>query len=437
MSGQAVSLVGTWMQIVAQSWLVLELTGSGTAIGVVVALQSLPVLLLGPYGGVIADRVDKRKLMIVLQSLMGVQALTLGILTVTHSATLWEVYVLAILLGLNNTFENPTRQTFVLELVGPTDLRNAISLNTIAVNVARAIGPAVAGIIIAVGGIGFCFLLNALSFIAVVVSLMRLNLSALEPTTPAPRAKGQLREGFTYVRRTPAIAVPLMMMALIGCLAYEFQVTLPIVASTVFNGGPRTFGFMSGAMGIGAIAGGLWVAARGKTGIRPLIFSSANFGLWITVAALAPVLWVELIALACVGAASVGVLSKGNSTLQLASDPMMRGRVMALWAVAFLGSTPIGGPIAGAVGQQFGGRAALMLGAAACFAAAGLGFVARRRILRTRAELGRSESAGQPAPEGVELVGAPQEVGDEIRGVFAATAGQDTVAVSAGNRRVE
>ncbi len=194
---------------------------------------------------------------------------------------------------------------------------------------------------------------------------------------------------------------------------------------------------MTAAMGIGAIAGGLWVAARGKTGIRPLIFSSTNFGLWITVAAFAPALWVELIALACVGAASVGVLSKGNSTLQLASDPMMRGRVMALWAVAFLGSTPIGGPIAGAIGQHFGGRAALMLGAAACFAAAILGLVARRRILRSRAESARLDSAGQPAAEGVELVGTPEEVGDQLGSVLTATAGQDAVAVTARDRGVE
>jgi MFS family permease len=192
-SGQAISLIGTWMQSVAQSWLVLQLTGSGTALGLVVALQTLPVLLLGPYGGVVADRVDKRRLMIVLQSMMGLLALVLGLLTVTHLVTLWQVYLLAFLLGLNNCFENPARQSFVLEMVGPAHLRNAVSLNSTMVNAARAIGPAVAGIIIAVGGLGVCFLLNAVSFVAVVTSLLRLDVAALQPSPPAARRRGQLR----------------------------------------------------------------------------------------------------------------------------------------------------------------------------------------------------------------------------------------------------
>jgi MFS family permease len=378
--GQAISLVGTWMQTVAQSWLVLELTDSGTALGLVVALQTLPVLVLGPYGGVIADRVDKRRLMIALQSTMGVLALVLGLLTVTHVVTLWEVYLLAVLLGLNNCFENPIRQTFVLEMVGPKYLRNAVSLNSTLVNAARAIGPACAGIIIAVGGIGICFLLNALSFVAVVVSLLRLDVAELMPSPPARRSPGQLREGLRYVARTPTLGVPLLMMALVGCLAYEFQVVLPVVASGTFHGGAQTYGFMTAAMGAGAVVGGLWVAARGRTGVRALVVSSTVFGVLIAVAAAAPALWLELIALAGVGAASVGFLSKGNSTLQLNADPSMRGRVMALWSVAFLGSTPIGGPIAGAIAEYFGGRAALVLGAIACLIAAAFGAAVLRRI---------------------------------------------------------
>ncbi|HZZ96287.1 MAG TPA: MFS transporter [Jatrophihabitantaceae bacterium] len=379
-AGQAVSLIGTWMQTVAQSWLVLELTDSGTALGLVVALQTLPVLVLGPYGGVVADRVDKRRLMIALQSMMGLLALVLGLLTVTHVVTLWEVYLLAFLLGLNNCFENPVRQTFVLEMVGPKYLRNAVSLNSTLVNAARAIGPAFAGIIIAVGGIGICFLLNALSFVAVVTSLLRLDVAALTPSPPTRRARGQLREGLRYVRHTPTLAVPLVMMALVGCLAYEFQVVLPVVASGTFHGGAQTYGFMTAAMGAGAVVGGLWVAARGRTGVRALVVSSTVFGVLIAVAAAAPALWLELIALAAVGAASVGFLSKGNSTLQLNADPSMRGRVMALWSVAFLGSTPIGGPIAGAIAEYFGGRAALVMGALACLVAAAFGAAVLRRI---------------------------------------------------------
>ena len=206
--GQAISLAGTWMQMTAQAWLVLTLTHSSTALGVVIGLQTLPVLLLGPYGGVIADRVDKRRLMIILQSAMGVQALILGVLTVTGVVQYWQIGVLAALLGLNNAFENPARQSFMLEMVGPEHLRNAVSLNSVLVNTARVIGPAIAGILIATVGIGVCFLLNSASFAAVVASLIRMDRSALSPSTPTPRAKGQLREGLRYVRRTPDLAVP-------------------------------------------------------------------------------------------------------------------------------------------------------------------------------------------------------------------------------------
>ncbi|WP_375487635.1 MFS transporter [uncultured Jatrophihabitans sp.] len=384
-SGQAVSLIGTWMQTVAQSWLVLQLTHSGAALGLTVALQTLPVLLLGPYGGVVADRVDKRKLMMALQSMMGVLALVLGLLTIAHVVVLWQVYLLAFLLGLNNTFENPARQSFVLEMVGPEHLRNAVSLNSVLVNVARAVGPAVAGVIIAVGGTGICFLLNAASFVAVVVSLARLDVSQLSPAPPTPRGSGQVREGLAYVRRTPELAGPLLMMALVGCLAYEFQVVLPVVASNTFHGNSTAYGFMTAAMGVGAVVGGLYVAARGRTGLRALTVSAAGFGVVIALAAAAPTLWLELIALALVGGASVGFLSKGNSSLQLAAAPGMRGRVMALWAVAFLGSTPIGGPVAGWVADTWGGRAGLVLGAAACLVAAALGALVTARTARRAA----------------------------------------------------
>jgi MFS family permease len=396
--GQAISLIGTWMQTVAQSWLVLELTGSGTDLGVVVALQTLPVLLLGPYGGVVADRVDKRKLMMMLQSMMGVLALALGLLTVSHVVALWQVYVLAFLLGLNNCFENPARQSFVLEMVGPKDLRNAVSLNSVLVNAARAVGPAIAGLIIATGGLGICFLLNALSFVAVVLSLARLDVSKLQPSVPTTRGRGQLREGLSYVRRNSRLVTPLLMMGLVGCLAYEFQVTLPVVAKQTFGGGSEVYGFMTAAMGVGAVIGGLYVAARGRTGIRSLVNSAAVFGVVIAAAALAPTLWLELIALGLVGAASVGFLSKGNSTLQLEASPQMRGRVMALWAVAFLGSTPIGGPIAGVISEQFGGRAGLGIGALACVLAALLGELTLRRTANRQAETEAAAATAQAVP---------------------------------------
>jgi len=394
--GQAVSLIGTWMQMTAQSWLVLSLTHSGAALGAVVALQTLPVLLLAPYGGVIADRLDKRKLMIALQSAMGIQALVLGLLTVTGLVRVWQIGLLAALLGLNNAFENPARQSFMLEMVGPDHLRNAVSLNSVLVNVARAVGPAVAGLLIATVGDGVCFLINAGSFVAVIGSLATMDQGALNPTPPAPRARGQLREGLRYVRSTPALAVPLLMMAAVGCLTYEFQVSLPVMASRGLHAGATGFGFMTAAMGIGAVVGGLLVAARGKTGTRPLVFAASAFGLAMAMAALAPSLSFELFALGLAGGASISFMATGNSTLQLNAAPAMRGRVMSLWFVAFQGSTPIGGPIVGGVMELFGARAGLGLGAITCFVVALCGYAALRAT-RTRSRRERSTAGVQTA----------------------------------------
>jgi MFS family permease len=383
--GQSISLIGTWMQMTAQSWLVFTLTHSSTMLGVIVALQTLPVLVLGPYGGVIADRVDKRRLMIALQSVMGVQALVLGLLTVTGSVRVWEIGVLAALLGLNNAFENPSRQSFMMELVGPEHLRNAVSLNSVLVNVARSIGPAIAGILIPTVGTGVCFLVNAASFVAVVASLATLDRSRLSPATPTKRARGQLREGLAYVRSTPALAVPLVMMGLAGCLTYEFQVSLPVMAGRGLGVGATGFGFMTASMGLGAVAGGLFVAARGQTGLRPLVLAASGFGIAMALATLAPDLAFELIALAVVGAGSIAFMSTGNSTLQLGAAPEMRGRVMSLWFVAFQGSTPIGGPIVGVTMAALGPRAGLGLGALTAVVVAVGGLFALRRLSTPRA----------------------------------------------------
>jgi MFS family permease len=379
-AGQSVSLIGTWMQMAAQSWLVLSLTGSATTLGLIVALQTLPVLLLGPYGGVVADRIDKRRLMVILQVAMGVQALILGVLTVTGSVRLWEIGVLAALLGLNNAFENPARQAFMLEMVGGESLRNAVTLNSVLVNVARVIGPAVAGVLIATVGEGPCFLLNAASFAAVVASLVTLDLGAIRPSPPSGREPGQLREGLRYVRRTPELGVPLAMMALAGALAYEFQVTLPVMARQGLHVGATGFGFMTAAMGVGAVVGGLFVANRGRTGLPTLVLAASAFGVVLALASLAPNLPTELVALALAGGASISFMSTGNSTLQLAAAPSMRGRVMSLWFVAFQGSTPIGGPIVGWVMAQAGARAGLGLGGVTCLLTALLGLLALRRL---------------------------------------------------------
>jgi len=378
--GQSTSLVGTWMQSVAQSWLVFTVTHSATAIGFVLALQTLPVLILAPYGGVIADRVNKRRLLIVLQSLMGLQALVLGLLAVTHVVVFWEICVLAIILGLNNCFETPARQAFMLEMVGSEQVRNAVSLNSTMVNAARAVGPAIAGLLIATVGVGVCFLVNAASFIAVVASLTSMDPTALQPSPPAHRARGQLREGLGYVARAPRLWVPLLMAGMVGMLAYEFQVTLPVVAKQTFGGNAATYGFLTAAMGFGAVFGGLMTAARGRPGIRTMTIAGTGFGVAMLCVALAPSLAIAFVAMGVTGFAAITFMATGNSTLQLEARPSMRGRVMALWAVAFMGSTPVGGPLIGWVVEAAGARAGIAVGAASCFVAAGIGLFAIRHL---------------------------------------------------------
>jgi MFS family permease len=378
-AGQAVSLVGTWMQTVAQAWLVLELTGSGTALGLVAAAQFLPILLLAPYGGLLADRLDKRTILIATQCALGAMALTLGLLTVTGAVELWMVIALALGLGVVTAIDNPARQSFAQDMVGPGGLRNAVSLNSVLVNSARAVGPAVAGVLIATVGTGLCFLINAVSYIAVVVALAGMDTSALRPAPRQERAPGQVRQGLRYVAGTPDLLVPLMMLAVVGTLAYEFQVVLPLLAQGPLDGGAGTYGLLTSAMGVGAIAGGLVVAGRGRTGLKPLSIAAAMFGLAILAAAAAPSIWVALIALTVVGATSVTFLAVGNTTLQLTAEPRFRGRVMALWAVAFLGSTPLGAPIIGAVSEHLSPRGGLAVGGVACLVAAGLGALAIAR----------------------------------------------------------
>ena len=338
----------------------------------------LPVLLLAPCGGVIADRVDKRRLLTILQSLMGLQALLLGVLVVTHAVVLWEICLLAFVLGMNNCFETPARQAFMLEMVGPAHVRNAVSLNSTMVNAARAVGPAVAGLLIATVGVGICFLVNAVSFIAVVYSLTSMDPKALKPSPPALRAKGQLREGLRYVAREPRLWVPLLMAGIVGTLAYEFQVTLPVLAKQVFGGNAATYGFLTAAMGLGAVFGGLITAAMGRPGLRTMTFAATGFGIAILCVAGAPTLAIAYVAMAMTGFAAISFMSNGNSTLQLEAAPSMRGRVMALWAVAFMGSTPVGGPAIGWVVQVAGARIGLAVGGLSCLIAAGIGLAATR-----------------------------------------------------------
>ena len=274
--GQAISLSGTWMQTIGQSWLVLQLTHSGTALGFVVALQFLPILFLGPWGGLIADRFPKRKILYFTQSISGVLALILGILVITGSVKVWMVYILALLLGLVNVFDNPTRQTFVIEMVDKKKLQNAIALNTFEINVARVVGPALAGALIVSAGLGMCFIINAISYIAVIIALHMMNDKELYRSPLVEKAKGQLMEGFRYVRSNPIILNTLIMMAIIGTLTYEFNVSLPLFAEFTFHGNAGTYAMLTSALGVGSIIGGLFLAGRRKK-IEYKIFLEINF----------------------------------------------------------------------------------------------------------------------------------------------------------------
>jgi len=385
--GQTLSVSGTWMQRIAQSWLVLELTGSGTAIGLVTAVQFLPLLFLAPLGGVIADRFDKRRLLFATQSLAALLAAILGILVVADVVRLWMVYALAGALGLVASIDNPTRQTFVLEMVGREKLTSAVSLNSVLVNLARVLGPAAAGALIVTVGLGPCFLVNAATYLAVITALALMHHGDLYAVPPQSRRAGQLREGLRYVWATPELRTPLLMMAVVGMLAYEFQVILPLIAKFTFGGDAGTFATMTAFMGGGAVAGGLFTASRKARPAVALARTGALFGITQVLASFAPTLTVEYAAMAVVGAASISFLALGNATLQLRSTPEMRGRVMGLWAVAFLGSTPIGGPIVGWVGEHIGPRYGLGLGGVATLAAAAIAYRGLRALGATPTEL--------------------------------------------------
>ncbi len=378
--GQSVSLSGVWVQRIAQSWLVLELTDSGTAVGLVTALQFLPVLVLAPLGGLLADRSDKRRILILTQAGSAFTAAVLGIVTLTGVVELWMVYVLAFGLGLAGSLGNPARQTFVLEMVGPKQLTNALSLNSTLMNAARIVGPAIAGILIATVGLAWCFLFNAVSYLAVIVALLALNLGELDKAPHQPRRGGQLRDGLRYVRQTPDVLLPILLMAVAGTFAFEYQVVLPLLARFTFGGDAQTFALMTSAMGVGAVGGGLLTAAKQAHGHHLLIRIAVLFGVMQIVAALAPSLIVTLLLLVGLGAVSLAFIAIGNSTLQLSSAPEMRGRVMGFWAVAFIGSTPIGGPIMGWLGENLGARWALSIGGVAVLAAA---LAARRHVRRS------------------------------------------------------
>lgn len=371
-TAQVVSLIGSWMQLIALPWLVYDRTRSGTALGLIVAVESLPVLVLSPYGGLVVDRTDKRRLLMATQGVQGACALVLGALTVTGTVKIWTIVAIALVSGVASAFDSPARQAIVLELVGKSELRNAVSLNSITINIARAVGPALAAGVIAALGIGECFLVNSASFAVVIVALARLDRAAMSPSTRQRRQAGQLRSGLAYVAGNPELRTPLLMMALIGTIAYEYPVSLAILARQSFHGGASTYSLLTSGLGAGAVLGGLWVASRGRTGLRACAIATGEYAVMTLAVAFAPNVPVAVVALFASGLGYIAFNSMGNATLQLASEPEMRGRVMGLWSVSFQGSTLVGSPIIGFVGEHAGARWPLVLAGASALAASGV-----------------------------------------------------------------
>jgi MFS family permease len=394
-AGQLISLSGNWMQTVAALWLVLGLTGSGVAVGLTTALQFLPMLLFGAWGGLLADRFPKRRLLMITQVLMALPAVGLFAATEAGVVAPWMVYLAVLAMGAINSVDNPTRQSFVIEMVGADRVVNAVSLNSVIVQSARIIGPALAGILIAGIGIGPCFAVNALSFVAMIVALWGMNPAQLRSGPRAERERGAIRAGLRYVRATPELAIPLALMALVGTFGFNFQVILPLLARFSFDGGAGVYAALVSAMAVGSVAGALVTGSHGRTGPRLIGAAALAFGGAALLAAVAPALVVEVGALVVLGAASVTFAATINSSLQLAVAPQMRGRVMALYSVVFLGSTPIGAPLTGWLSQAYDPRVALLLAAISGLSAAWAAHISFARI-RTRS--GPAKTRGEAAP---------------------------------------
>jgi len=385
-AGALVSNVGTWMQRTAQDWIVLTQLShnDALAVGVVMALQFGPQLVLLPVTGFAADHLDRRKLLMATQAAMGLLGLGLGILTITGTVTLWEVYLFALALGIAAAFDSPARQTFVGDLVGPKLLGNAVALNSASFNSARLIGPAVAGLLTAAVGAGWVFLINAISFVAVLISLTFMRRDQLHTSTRASRSRGSLVEGFKYVSKRPDLLAIFAMVFLIGTFGLNFPIFVATMASTVFHKGAGEYGILSSVMAIGSVAGALLAARREKPRGSLLAVAAVIFGIGCIAAAAAPGYWIFGAMLAIVGVASQTFNTTANGVVQLSTDPLVRGRVMAIYMAIFMGGTPIGAPIVGWVADAFGPRWGLVVGGASGIAAAAIGiyYMVRFRGMR-------------------------------------------------------
>ncbi|MET9291103.1 MFS transporter [Streptomyces sp. NPDC003077] len=393
-TGQVLSNTGTWMQRVAQDWLVLSLTGSSAAVGITTALQFLPMLLFGLYGGVIADRVSKRKLLLFTQAAMGLTGLFLAAVTLSGHVQVWHVYAMAFVLGLITVVDNPARQAFVVEMVGPDDLRNAVSLNSANFQSARLVGPAVAGVLITAVGSGWAFLLNGLSFVAPLAGLLMMRTSELHKVERVPRGKGQLREGLRYVAGRPDLIWPIVLVGFIGTFGFNFPVWLTAFSDQIFHADAGTYALLNTLMAVGSLAGALLAARRGNSRLRLLVGSALLFGALEIVAAMSPSFWLFALLLVLIGMFGLTINVTANSSVQMATDPAMRGRVMSLFMMVFMGGTPLGAPLVGWITDAYGARVGFLAGGVVSMAAAaGVGLMlARVGGLRLKIDLRR----GQP-----------------------------------------
>ena len=383
LTGQTISAIGMWMNFTASAWLVLQLTGSGTALGTHVALYFLPVLLLGAYGGVLADRFDKRRILMLTQCAYGTVAAVLFVLVATDVVELWMVYVASVASGIVTALDNPSRQSFYVEMVGEEHVRNAVSLNSAAFTGSRVFGPAIAGLLITTVGMATCFLIDAVSYIAVLIALALMRTADLHPQKRSSRDRGHLVAGLRYVWRTDDLRRPLIAMAIVFTFAFNFAVFVPLLAERTFGGDAGTFGLLSALAGVGSFLGAITMASRSaQPGIRGLAWWAVATGVAMILPGLAPTLLVAAITMIPMGYTLMAFMITGNTMLQLSSRPEARGRVMALYGIVFLGSTPIGAPIAGLIGEHLGARVGFALSG---LVAAGLG-VALLAIGRARAE---------------------------------------------------
>lgn len=378
-AGQVVSNTGTWMQRIAQDWLILGLTGSSFAVGVTTAMQFLPMLLFGLYGGVVADRFPKRGLLVITQAAMGLLAAVLAVLTLTGTVEVWHVYLLALLLGMVTVVDNPTRQSFVPEIVSRAQLGNAVSLNSANFQAARLVGPAVAGVLIAAVGPGWAFVINACSFAAVIGGLLAMRSAELTPVPRLPPGKGQLREGLQYVSTHPQLLWPIVMVGFIGTFGYNFPTVLSGFAYQVFAVDAGKYGLLNTALAAGSLVGALLASRRGRVRMRMLVATAIGFGALEAVTAFAPDYWLFAVLLVLVGLLGITFNTYSNSMVQLETDPAMRGRVMSLYMMVFTGGTPIGGPLVGWIAEQFGPRLGLFAcGAFSAASAALVGVIVAR-----------------------------------------------------------